>query len=280
MWNTSKMQMEYQLIDFAKKGDILNIQRLIIEEEINPAAHNNQALWWAANRGHLDVLKLLLQDLRVSPAARKNAGVITAAENGHTAVVAFLLADERVNPSESGNLAVHSAARNGHFDVVALLIADERVDPSDANNTAIRRSSANGHMDIVQLLLAYASHIGNKKFDEVFQAAFNGFLGDVSEGAAEYLANKEKISVIAGNHAEIIRKDGIAACAHNIRTAQNHKKNYNNVAKISSAIEAKKAKDSIKKSLETEAVGWDVLSTVIANNANNGPKVGLTVVNS
>jgi ankyrin repeat protein len=181
-------------------------------------------------------------------------------------------------PAESGNVAVHGAARNGHFDVVALLVADERVDPTDANNTAIRRASANGHMDIVQLLLAYAANIGSTKFDEVFRAASTGFLGAISPEALEYLADKEKIVVIAENHAEIIKKDGISAFAEVIRSAHQKKRNYNNVSKISNAIEAKKIKVSIKKNIEVEAAGWDILGAVIGNNAN-AQKANLTVVN-
>jgi hypothetical protein len=79
MSNVSKTNMEHHLIDFAKKGNIAKIQKLIEVHGINPAAYNNQALWWAAQKGHLDILKLLLQDSRVSPAARKNVAIIIAA---------------------------------------------------------------------------------------------------------------------------------------------------------------------------------------------------------
>jgi ankyrin repeat protein len=275
MTKLSKMHMEHQLIDFAKRGDIVNIQRLIEEEQINPAAHNNQAFWWACNKGHLNVVKLLLRDLRVSPSARMNAAIVVAAEMGRAEVVEFLLADARVNPAESGNVAVHSAARNGHYDVVELLVSDERVDATDANNTAIRRASANGHMDIVQMLLAYAANLGVKKFDEVYQAAFSGFIGEVSKKAAEYLVNKEEVRVIALNHAEIIKQEGFSVCSAVIRNAHSRKRNYNNVSKISNAIEAKKAKDSVKKNADSESIGWEILDSVLGKKA---PKANLTVV--
>ncbi|MCE3231839.1 MAG: uncharacterized protein K0R98_96 [Rickettsiaceae bacterium] len=252
----SKLHLEQRLIDFAKNGNIVEIQRLM-NNGINPAANNNMALWWAASKGRLDILELLLTDWRVSPAARMNVAIAIASENGHTEVVKFLLADVRVNPAENGNIAVHSAARNGHFDVVEMLISDKRVDPSDANNTAIRRASANGHINTAQLLLAYGANIGHRKFDEMYQAAYTGFIGAVSQGAREYLSNKEKVRTIANNHAEIIKNRSLAACASVIRAAHNRKQNQNNVTPLNNVVKHNFTND------------WSVLgSVIVAKNAD------------
>jgi hypothetical protein len=50
-----------------------------------------------------------------------------ASEKGHTDVVKLLLADSRVDPTADDNYAIKKASEKGHTDVVKLLLADPRV---------------------------------------------------------------------------------------------------------------------------------------------------------
>ena len=62
-----------------------------------------------------------------------------AAENGHIEIVKLLLNDKRVNPAANMDQAIGSAAANGHIEIVKLtLLADKRVNPADNNNYALR----------------------------------------------------------------------------------------------------------------------------------------------
>ena len=78
--------------------------------------------------GHFDVVKKLLP--RVDP-SDVNDAIRWASENGHFEVVRLLLSDPRVDPADDNNEAIRLASRNGHFEVVRLLLADPRVDPSE-----------------------------------------------------------------------------------------------------------------------------------------------------
>ena len=88
----------------------------------------NGAIRWAAQNGHLEVVKLLLADSRVNPAALNNKAIQWAAEEGQTEVVKVLLADSRVDPAANNSRIIGKAAKNYHSAVVKLLLADSRVD--------------------------------------------------------------------------------------------------------------------------------------------------------
>ena len=45
---------------------------------------------WASDKGHTEIVRLLLQDPRVNPADRNNKAIIWASENGHTKIVRLL----------------------------------------------------------------------------------------------------------------------------------------------------------------------------------------------
>mgnify|MGYP003340515310 CR=1 FL=1 len=64
-----------------------------------------------------------------------------AAEYGHLEVVRLLLQDSRVDPSANDNKATISASQMKHLFVVNLLLADSRVDPSARGNEALKRSN-------------------------------------------------------------------------------------------------------------------------------------------
>jgi ankyrin repeat protein len=108
-------------------------------------------LYIASEKGHLAVVRFLIQDRGVNPGDPKHAYTIqSASENGHVEVVKFLLQDGRANP---GFQAIRSASKNGHVEVVRLLLQDGRVNPAAADNEAIREASRYGHTGVVRLLL-------------------------------------------------------------------------------------------------------------------------------
>jgi hypothetical protein len=120
----------------------------------DPSADDNRAIKWAASKGHIEIVKLLLADKRVDPSAEYNYAIIWASYNGYTEIVKLLLADDRVDPSANNNYAIRYTANKGHIEIVKLLLNDKRVDPSAEYNYAIRYAAENGHIEIVKMLLA------------------------------------------------------------------------------------------------------------------------------
>lgn len=89
---------------------------------------SSDALWTACAEGRsLDVDRLLLLP-DVDPAAGDQHAVRAACRHGRAAVVWRLLRDERVDPSACRDYALRAARAFGHRDVVRLLLADPRVD--------------------------------------------------------------------------------------------------------------------------------------------------------
>ncbi|OBT65128.1 hypothetical protein VE03_04751 [Pseudogymnoascus sp. 23342-1-I1] len=121
----------------------------------------NTPLAWAAWKGNLDMVELLLATKEVNPSSKNNKGqtaLTTASIKGNEAVVKLLLATEDVDPDSkdnSGSTPLFFAASGGHEAVVRLLLQTGRVDSShinDSGNTAIEEAQWNYHLGIIELL--------------------------------------------------------------------------------------------------------------------------------
>ena len=113
----------------------------------------------AANKGHKDVVKLLL-DRGAEPNRRSYHGdtpLKCAASHGHKDVVEILL-KRGANPciaDGSGRSPLHIAARNGREHIVKLLL-DEAADPNAQDNeghTSLHSAAFKGHKEVVQILI-------------------------------------------------------------------------------------------------------------------------------
>ena len=89
------------------------IQLLSLKIRVNPAADENNAIRWASQNGHLEVVKILLQDPRVDPGIFQN----------------WLLYD-KIGRGAKDNNPIRVASQMGHLEIVKLLMKDPRVDPS------------------------------------------------------------------------------------------------------------------------------------------------------
>jgi ankyrin repeat protein len=93
-------------------------------------------LHYAAQNGHLAILKLNLNDGRVNPAELNDHGdsaTMLAVEAGKHTAVALLLKDIRVLPlqrDKSGLTLLHLAASRNSKQTLELLLNDKRIDPN------------------------------------------------------------------------------------------------------------------------------------------------------
>ncbi len=135
-----------------------NVPQTLSTTHLHYLTHNlniqtRQTLFlWAARYGHHQVVNRLLLDERVDPAADDNYAIRYAAENGHLQVVNRLLQDERVDPAAQDNDAICCAARYGHLQVVNRLLLDDRVDPTAQDNFAICSALVYGHAEVMNRL--------------------------------------------------------------------------------------------------------------------------------
>ncbi|XP_077756404.1 ankyrin repeat domain-containing protein 29 isoform X10 [Canis aureus] len=148
------------------------------------------AAFWAARRGNLALLRLLLNSGRVDVDCRDSHGttlLMVASYAGHIDCVRELVlqgADINLQ-RESGPTALFFAAQQGHNDVVRFLFefgASTEFRTKDGG-TALLAASQYGHMQVVETLLKHGANIHDQLYDgttALLKAANKGY-NDVIE---------------------------------------------------------------------------------------------------
>ncbi|KAI1128713.1 hypothetical protein F5Y10DRAFT_291744 [Nemania abortiva] len=121
-------------------------------------------LSYAAEKGHRQIVKRLLETHRVSVDSESQIGrtpLSYAAEHGHVSIVRMLAGEDGVDPdskSESRRTPLSYATEKGHEQVVSTLLAIEGVDPDSKeacpNRTPLRYAVEQGHEAIARMLLS------------------------------------------------------------------------------------------------------------------------------
>ncbi|XP_020951842.1 ankyrin repeat domain-containing protein 29 isoform X1 [Sus scrofa] len=212
------------------------------------------AAFWAARRGNLTLLRLLLNSGRVDVDCRDSHGttlLMVASYAGHIdCVKELVLQGADINlQRESGTTALFFAAQQGHNDVVRFLFefgASTEFRTKDGG-TALLAASQYGHMQVVETLLKHGANIHDQLYDgatALFLAAQGGYLDVIrlllSSGAkvnqprqdgtaplwiASQMGHSEvvRVMLLRGADRDAARNDGTTA----LLKAAN--KGYNNV---------------------------------------------------
>ena len=127
-------------IKAAEEGDLNKVQQLI-KAGVDPSSRNingSTAIMYAAQAGHLDVVKFLVTQPGVDPSFRKKNGMTAfmyAVNSGHFNVVRFLATQPGFDPSSKDNFtALMYAAREEHHDIVQFLATQSGVGLSSKSN--------------------------------------------------------------------------------------------------------------------------------------------------
>ena len=153
-WKPSNIDIANDALRYAAENGHTDVIKLLIPIS-NPKDDNSKLLRLAARYGHTDVVKLLIP---VSdPKAIGSYALRWAAEKGHTEVVKLLIPVS--DPKALDSRALRLAAENGHTDVVKLLIPVS--DPKANDSLALRWADANGHTEVVKLLIPVSDPEGD-----------------------------------------------------------------------------------------------------------------------
>ncbi|KAJ5761102.1 hypothetical protein N7520_008258 [Penicillium odoratum] len=172
-WNSKTPALCYALVGAAETGCKVCVEHLIqlgdrLDTRVpSTRGHNSlngAALIVAAEKGHLQVVKILLQakaDLNARSEDLFGLTALQAAFKGHIDVVNTLIqakADVNAEPGEIlGRTALQAAAEWGHIDVVNTLIqakADVNAESGEIlGRTALQAAAEWGHIDVVNTLI-------------------------------------------------------------------------------------------------------------------------------
>ena len=83
------LNLDDQLIQASKDGDLSQVKSLIIEGAI-VHAWDDEALRYAAERGHLEIVKYLVEECGANVHAKDDYALHLAADRGHLGIVKYL----------------------------------------------------------------------------------------------------------------------------------------------------------------------------------------------
>ena len=120
-------------------------------------------LHWAALRGHLGLVRVLISEFKANINAHAKSGdklLHCAADGGHLDVVRVLLSEFKADANahnNNGDTPLHLAAIKGHLELVRVLISEFKVNVNvhgKRDNTPLHWAAGRGHMDVVRVLIS------------------------------------------------------------------------------------------------------------------------------
>eukprot|EP00435_Cladocopium_sp_Y103_P070997 s57_g36.t1 len=152
-----------RMMSAARNNDTVGLEQLL-KRPRNPTVHDEHgltALHHAAERGHLEPMRLLLEAGAEIDAERtkhwgKYAALHAAAEGGHLEAVRFLVENgaEKDQTDAFGRTIMQLATDHGHLEVTRFLVevgADKSWLLTDG--TALHTAAQNGHLEMVRFLV-------------------------------------------------------------------------------------------------------------------------------
>lgn len=153
-----------ELFDAARSGDYNKVSHLLSQEQTLPRGPTwrgehplEEALYEAADKGHYDIVRLLLQN-HANPNGFFPSPLTAAAAGGHLQIVHALLKHgaDPIKYSRGGEATpLYMAVRHGHHTVVRLL-ADAGADVNSTHSlygTPLHVASGRGDLETVRVLL-------------------------------------------------------------------------------------------------------------------------------
>lgn len=145
----------------AFSGSLRLLEVLLTRPDIALNIGNASPLFYAAEKGHLGIVRRLLEckDVDINMTVWNKSPLFIAIEHGHIEVAKVLIGhSNRLDVNSTtflGDTALSVAAVNGHLDIVELLLQNEKLDCMVQNafgETALQLAAREGHEAIVRCL--------------------------------------------------------------------------------------------------------------------------------
>ncbi|KAJ5483157.1 hypothetical protein N7530_002403 [Penicillium desertorum] len=166
----------------AFNGDLRVVELLLVGKDIQVNVEQAPPLFYAAKKGHLDVVRRLLcvDTIDINQQFWNISPLCTASEMGHFEVAKLLL--QHTMPPDInlktylGNTALSLAAYNGHLAIIDLLLAETGLDVTATDKfgeTALCKAARNGHEQVVKHLYKDPRAKGGSDVKDAVEATSN-----------------------------------------------------------------------------------------------------------
>jgi hypothetical protein len=150
------------------KGHVDLVRQLLQCKEVDPSVNNSSALVWACSSGNLDIVQLLLSSNKVRVNDQDNAPLIAAAMRGRNNIVKLLLSYERVDINAQENSALLNAIECKHIDTALILLDNPRINPFYPDGKPLYLAHESGSVELItkiRVLIQRATTLMRRKFN-------------------------------------------------------------------------------------------------------------------
>ena len=137
----------------------------------NPIPNRMSTLSVAANSGHADIVKLLLDDLRFDPTLKNSEALLIAIRRNHIETAALFLRDRRSNPNQQNIIAAAVGTKN--IDMLKLIMTDPRI-KTELFGVALREASGISFIKGVDYILSAPKLAADQPFEALEISTRNG----------------------------------------------------------------------------------------------------------
>ncbi len=151
-FNVSDMKgvVEVVVEDTKNTGDSYISNKCL--RKVDPSANYNKAICLAAEKGHNDIVRVLLGDSKVDPSDRSNYVISTYIKRKDMSMVSLLLDHPMIDLSSEDNQAIFIAVEYGCYDIVKLILESRRIDLSSDVEALLRIAQSKQYLEIERLL--------------------------------------------------------------------------------------------------------------------------------
>ena len=160
------MCLNCQLIQASRDGDLSQVKKLI-KNGADVHTDDDHPLRCAAEGGHLEVVKYLVEECEANVHARDERALCDAAWGGHLEVVKYLVEECEANVHARDDRPLHSTTYLGQLGVVKYLVEECGADVHAWDDFALRNAAYWGHLGVVKYLKSYiVSQFAKKHIDK------------------------------------------------------------------------------------------------------------------
>ena len=143
-----------QVTHIAYENNVEVLSALLEQPNIQLGREGVMALDIALDKGHSDIVRLLLNHDSFDPSQRDNSALVSASKLHDLPSIQKLMEDPRVQAKNQGTEYFIGAAASGQTDLVKELLNQPDLSPTAYSGMALQLAAANGYPDTVDVLLS------------------------------------------------------------------------------------------------------------------------------